>query len=499
MLFSSSRPLWKLSFQIASALAVGVLLRLVVGLHPNWWLAWLAPVPLLLLAFRFDGPEARWMVFVAALVGISVNFHYRRLVFPLPTAIFATAMQALVWTLVVLQARRLVMRYKAAWTVLAYPVLWVAVDTLATELKDSGNETSLAYTQVDCLPILQVASLFGVGGLLFLVTLVPSSLALAIAFGRSLRRGWLAYAGTILLVAAAISYGFSRIQHPVQGRATAFGLVAIDDAIGPQASLSYMKSIWDAYDRHISSLSAQGAEIVVLPEKIGLVTPATASQWQQHLSGLAAHNHVWIEAGVGIDDGKGRVNQAWLFTPEGTLAASYAKQHLSPGEQREYIPGHEFVVQSIQGHEYGLAICKDMFSAALGRAYGKREAAVMLVPAWNPTFEDAWMEGRNTLMRGVENGYAVVRVAREGFMTVSDAYGRILEEKESKPLPGSTLLAKVPVADRVPTLYSVIGDLFGWTGVAAGAVLLLIGRRRVGDSVFFRLFRVAKRDKLYTV
>lgn len=101
----------------------------------------------------------------------------------------------------------------------------------------------------------------------------------------------------------------------------------------------------------------------------------------------------------------------------------------------------------------------------------------MLVPAWNPTFEDAWMEGRNTLMRGVENGYAVVRVAREGFMTVSDAYGRILDEKESQPLPGSVLLAKVTVADRVPTLYTKIGDLFGWLCVAASAVLLALGRR----------------------
>jgi len=480
MLFNPSHPRWRFFFQITAALAVGVLLRFVVGLQPIWWLAWLAPVPLLLLAFRFNGPEARWMVSVAALVGISVNFHYRRMVFSVPTAVFATAMQALIWALVVLQVRRLVMRYKTAWTALAYPVLWVAVDTLATVLKDSGNETSLAYTQVDCLPILQVVSLFGVGGLLFLVTLVPSTLALAIGYGRTLRRGWLAYAGTFLLLAAALAYGFVRLRHPVQGRDTTLGLVAIDDAIGPKASRSYMKSIWDEYDRHISSMSAQGAEIIVLPEKIGLVTPATAAQWQQHLSGLAADNRVWIEAGVGIDDGKGRVNQAWLFTPEGNLAASYAKQHLSPGEQREYIPGHEFVVQRIQGHEYGLAICKDMFSAALGRAYGKREAAVMLVPAWNPTFEDAWMEGRDTLMRGVENGYAVVRVAREGFMTVSDAYGRILEEKESKPLPGSVLLARVPVADRVPTLYTQIGDLFGWTCVAAGAVLLLIGRRAPG-------------------
>lgn len=473
----SSRAFLKISFQITATLAAGVLLRFVVGLHPIWWLAWLAPVPVLLLAFRSSGPESRWVVFVAALVGVSVNFHYRRSVFPLSTAVFATGVQALVWTLVVLQARRLVIRYQAAWTVLAYPVLWVGVDTLAAAFKDSGNEGSLAYTQIPCLPILQVASLLGVGGLLFLVTLVPSTLAVVIAFGRTVRRAWLAPAGTCLILAAAIAFGLTRLQHPVQGRETKLGLVAIDDAIGPNATPYFMKSIWDEYDRHIGSLSAQGAEIIALPEKIGLVTPPIAAQWQQHLGEVAARNHVWLEAGAGIDDGESRVNRAWLFNPEGTLTATYDKQHLAPGEHG-YVAGHDSMVQSIHGRVYGVAICKDMFFAALGRAYGDRETAVMLVPAWNPGWEDARMEGWNTLLRGVENGYAVVRVAREGFMTVSDAYGRIVAETESKPLPGNALLAKVPVTDRVPTLYTQIGDLFGWLCVAASVVLLLLGRRQ---------------------
>ena len=472
-----SHPFQKVFFQIAAALTAGVLLRLVVGLHPIWWLAWLAPVPLLVLAFRSSGPESRWMALVAALVGAGVNFHYRRSVFPLPTAVFATGVQALVWTLVVLQARRLVMRYRAASTVLAYPVLWVAVDTLAAAFKDSGNEGSLAYTQIPCLPILQVASLFGVGGLVFLVTLVPSTLALAFTFGRTVRRPWLAPAGTCLILAAVVAFGLTRLQHPAQARDIKLGLVAIDDAIGPKATRIYMKSIWDEYDRRISSLSAQGAEIIALPEKIGLVAPATATHWQQHLGEVAARNQVWIEAGIGIDDGQSRVNRAWLFSPDGTLATTYDKQHLAPGEHG-FVAGHDSLVQSIHGHVYGIAICKDMFFAALGRVYGKRDAAVMLVPAWNPGWEDARMEGWNTLLRGVENGYTVVRVAREGFMTVSDAYGRIVAETESKPLPGNALLAKVQVAERVPTLYTQIGDLFGWLCVAASAVLLSLGRRQ---------------------
>jgi apolipoprotein N-acyltransferase len=475
-LLPSRHPFKRFALLIVASLASGLLLRLVMGLQPIWWLAWIAPVPLLVLAFRPGWWEALGTVLVASLVGSSATFHYRQQVFPLPTVLVATVLQGLTWTFVAMQARRLVFRYRSAWTVLVYPVLWVAVDTLVAALRQSGNESSLAYTQVQCLPILQVTSLLGIGGLLFLLTLVPSALALALALGRRLSRAGLAYGGTFLLLAAAIAFGLVRLHAPAPNRQTTLGLVAIDDAIGPKATAVYIKSIWDAYDRSISSLAAQGAEIIVLPEKIGLVSPATASQWQQHLGGLAAQHRVWIEAGVGIDDRPGRVNQAWLFTPEGKLATTYRKQHLSPGEQRDYLPGNEFAVQSILGQRYGVAICKDMFSAALGRAYGQREAAVMLVPAWNPTFEDARMEGWNTLVRGVENGYAVVRTAREGFMTVSDAYGRILAETTSQSLPGSVLLARV-TAGRVPTLYSRIGDFFGWLCVAASAVLLGLGRQ----------------------
>ena len=43
-----------LILQIAAALATGFLLRFVLDLHPIWWLAWLAPAPLLAMAIRFS-------------------------------------------------------------------------------------------------------------------------------------------------------------------------------------------------------------------------------------------------------------------------------------------------------------------------------------------------------------------------------------------------------------------------------------------------------------
>jgi apolipoprotein N-acyltransferase len=101
----------------------------------------------------------------------------------------------------------------------------------------------------------------------------------------------------------------------------------------------------------------------------------------------------------------------------------------------------------------------------------------MLIPAWDFYF-DAWLAARTTLTRGVENGYTVIRSSREGLLTVSDPFGRVLAERPSQSLPGSTLLLTVNIAPPIATLYTRIGDLFGWLCVASATAMLLAGGRR---------------------
>ena len=151
----------RLLFQIAAGVATGILLRFVVGLHPIWWLAWLAPVPLLVMAFRYSARETRWIVTLAAVIGTSSNFHYLRLVMPLPSVIVVIAGQSLIWVFLIRVTRGVVVRYQAWWTVFVYPVLCVAVDTLMAALLPDGNWASLAYSQADHLPILQITRCLG--------------------------------------------------------------------------------------------------------------------------------------------------------------------------------------------------------------------------------------------------------------------------------------------------------------------------------------------------
>ena len=471
---AGSSPLRRCLWQIAAALAAGLPLYWVLGPQPLGWLAWCAPVPVLWLALRSGRRDAAWMTLLAATLGLSSNVAYFRLLMPLPAVLAAIAVKALLWLLVVLATRRLVLRYRAGWTVLAYPVLWVAIDTLMAALLPDGNWGSLAYSQADNLAVLQVAALAGVPGLLFLLCLAPSALALLLAGGRA----YAPAAGvTVLLLAAAFAGGAWRVHGaPVSGGPLA-GLVAIDDFIGPATPPARAQAIWDQYVRHVEELAGQGARLVLLPEKIAVLAPAQADAVRLRFQALARSAGVWITVGIGVHDAAGRRNLAWLFSPDGAAPVSYQKHHLAPPE-RDFLAASAYAVQPVAGQAMGLAICKDMHFAPLGQAYGAAGAQTMLVPAWDFQF-DAWMGARMTVVRGVENGYAVLRAAREGVLTVSDAYGRVLAERASSSMPGSTLLAPLPAHPSVSTWAGWLGPLFGWLCVALGVILLCLGRRAV--------------------
>lgn len=243
--------------QTAAALAAGLPLYWVLGPQPLGPLAWCAPLPVLWLALRSSRRDAAWMTFLAAMLGLSSNVAYFRLLMPLPAVLAVMLVKALLWLLVVLATRRLVLRYRASWTVLAYPVLWVAIDTLMAALLPDGNWGSLAYSQADNVAVLQVAALAGVPGLLFLLCLAPSALALLLAGGRAYAP---AAGATALLLVVAWAGGAWRVQgvsaasEPAPGGPLA-GLVAIDDFIGPATPPARAQAIWDQYVRHVEELA----------------------------------------------------------------------------------------------------------------------------------------------------------------------------------------------------------------------------------------------------
>lgn len=457
--------------RLIAAVAIGAALRFVVNLEPLWWLAWIVPGLLLALALATESHQVRWLVLGAALIGTSANFPYFTKVMPLLPALLVVLGQAMLWMFTVMAARRVLRATRRGWGLLAFPVLWVAVDTLLAHLTPDGNWGSLAYSQADVPAIAQLASLVGMAGILFLLTLAASVMAaLLVRSARPRSTGFVAGL-FVLLLGATLLFGTLRLRGSQQHAEATYGLAVIDDAIGLEASAAYSQPIWARYEQQVALLAARGAGVILLPEKIALLREPDARARQHWLSALARQHGVWLLAGVGVVGSVDKRNEAWLFAPDGTLSTNYLKHHMAPPE-REFVAGNDFPVRHFASADHGVAICKDMHFARLGREFGRRGAQVMLVPAWDFR-DDERLAERMTRMRGVESGFSVVRNARDGLLSVSDPFGRLLAQSSSRSLPGETLLVKVSLPVQVRTFYARSGDVLGWLGVAAALLMLL--------------------------
>jgi apolipoprotein N-acyltransferase len=105
----------------------------------------------------------------------------------------------------------------------------------------------------------------------------------------------------------------------------------------------------------------------------------------------------------------------------------------------------------------------------------------MIVPA-NDFGRDGWIHARMSVMRGVENGFALVRSAFNGVATISDAQGRVLGIGSTERAGMVAVTAEVPLGPG-PTLYTRVGEIFSWACVAlSGLICMSLFPRRHGIS-----------------
>jgi apolipoprotein N-acyltransferase len=460
----------------AGALAVALgaaLLWFGTGLEPQWPLLWLAPLPALVFAGRASWWSAAAVAAATWMIGSLNLWHYLHDVLRLPGAILARVYGAetLVFVVAVLLFRALLRRGAVGLAVLAFPATRVAVEYLLSLLSPHGTALSLAYTQLDLLPVLQLASLTGPWGLTFLVLAFPAALAAAWHVRGTRRRAAGIAGAAVAAIALVVAFGSVRLALESSRPRVKVGLIASDPPASPDVADegAPTAALLDAYAGHAAALAAQGAQVIVLPEKLGvLVEPHTASI-DARFQALADRSKAVIVVGVIRIAAPRRYNEARVYTP-GAPVQAYEKRHLLPPFESRFEPGTARVQLARPDAPWGVAICKDMDFTPLSRAYGQVGVGLVLVPAWDFTLDRRW-HGHMAVMRGVESGFTVARAAKQGYLTISDNRGRILAEMTSDAAPFATLIADVP-ATHDPTLYLVLGDWFAWLALAVLGVAL---------------------------
>src|SRR5262249_1409344 len=137
----------------------------------------------------------------------------------------------------------------------------------------------------------------------------------------------------------------------------------------PQDDESALK-LFQRYATEVGRLAREKVRIVVLPEKIAVVSDRGIRDLDALFEKIAVHAQAHVI--VGVDQGRStrRLNEAPMYSPNGTLAAIYVKHHLiSPFEDVDE-PGTEIKVSDEPSGAWGMQICKDMDFPALSRQYG---------------------------------------------------------------------------------------------------------------------------------
>lgn len=438
------------------------------GLDPSWPLMWLAFLPLLLIALR----NPWWVAGLTSITAITLGnlniWSYCAKTLGLPVAIWVGIVLpvALIFAVGVLLFRALVSR-GAVWSgLVALPAVGVAWEYVRNLTWPHGTAASLAYSQLHFLPFLQLASITGPWGISFVLLLVPASIAIALHLRKISPRHALRVvtAGVGTLVVALV-FGAIRLTFPQsQISSVKVGLIASDlptaETSSPEADTERRFS---DYARAAHKLATDGAQVIVLPEGIGNIIEGREVATDTIFQSLANQTGATIVTGVNNIDTSFKYDEARVFTPHFAVQR-YEKEHLLPPFESDMQPGTTRLILRNHPQPWGVAICKDMDFADPARAYGKAGVGLMLVPAGDFVVDRIW-HGHIAIMRGVEDGFSVVRVARRGFLTVSDGHGRILAEMSSSAAPFATLLVNVPDAHHW-TVYQVLGDWFAWVAIA---------------------------------
>ena len=197
------------------------------GLNTFWPLGWIAPLPILLLAFTRSWRATAPAALAAYLLGSLNVVPILRQVVPPPVMVLLLLLPAGVFAATVLAARYVARRAPAAVAALGFPLAWTTYEFLLSRHSPHGTVMSLAYSQTDVLPLLQLASLTGIWGMTFVLTLVPSAIAAAWA-----RRSAAALLPAIVIGGATLGYGTWRLAQPRGGPTVRVGLAVEDGAVG---------------------------------------------------------------------------------------------------------------------------------------------------------------------------------------------------------------------------------------------------------------------------
>ncbi|MFC1767486.1 apolipoprotein N-acyltransferase [Candidatus Margulisiibacteriota bacterium] len=343
-------------------------------------------------------------------------------------------------------------KFKSEIVVLA--LFWAVVEWLRSIGPFGVTGGDLAYSQIGFLAAAQIARIFGVFGVSFLIMVVNSLLfQLFVEEGKWLDRikaKKVEISAVLLVFLAVIIYGGVRMNRDFKFPNKV--KVAVIQAAIPQDIKLDFGQVWAIVDLHkILSLKivSEKPDIIIWPETAVTTYLNLAPNVQREIEQLVQDSKASYLIGTSHTTGGKNYNSVVAFYPDGKMAGRYNKQR--PVPFGEYLPLRFILYPILKGinllaEDYhsdpsgniidlgnvkvGVVICFESTFPHLVRNKVKKGADVIVVVT-----NDAWFGGSAALaqhlqssrMRAIENGVYVVQAANTGISAIIDPAGRVIE------------------------------------------------------------------------
>ena len=463
--------------------------------------AWFAPVFLLRFARTQRALVGMPLVTLGCVAAMLVA---NRNLAPMPLLGVIGVLFGLIYALPYLIDRLLAPRLGGLARTLVFPAALTASGLLVAILTPFGSSASPAYSQYGLLPLVQIVSLTGIWGLNFLVAWFGP---VANAFwerehdATTARRSLVLFAGVL---AAALLFGSARLAFlPTAGPTVRVAALAPDERLpfnfpvitlagAPDQQRAIARSQAAAkqdelFERTVREARA-GAELVSWSEAGAFVLKEDEAALIERAGAVARAEGIYLQLGLVVilraEQHPYGENRAILLDPHGAVVWDYAKTFhpMTDGEVFATGPGTVSVADTALGR-LAAVICYDMDFPALLRQVGRARTGLLLAPSsdWGPV---KYSHAQWSTFRAIENGVSLVRPTRQGLQIAVDHQGRVLGSADSLDTNRSTMVVTVPTQG-VWTLYSVIGDAFGYLSLAVLVSLagLAFGQRRTARVV----------------
>lgn len=229
---------------------------------------------------------------------------------------------------------------------------------------------------------------------------------------------------------------------------------------------------------NLSKTAAENeAKIVSFQEFAMTINEEDESKVIDQYKRIAQENNIYLSITYAFFSEKEKGENKHLFiNNKGEVLIDYSKRYLlgigDLGETGVFKKGAE-VIQTVDTPygRIGACICRDMGFPSYIRQAGRKNVDIMLGPSydWPKSLKPGYY------LRAVENGFSFIRTTYNGITSAEDYNGKILAQMDSDKTKDGIMYAYVPTKG-IKTLYSIIGDLFGWICVLGllGLIILAV-------------------------